>query len=126
MTVRNLVLCLLVIVCGLTAASAQTNLDPAFGSSGRSVVVANFLAAADDIAVQSDNKIILASSCRTLDIPLVPFCLTRLNEDGSVDTTFKGGANPVPSGVFTTFSGGGGVVRGIAVQSDGKVIAVGS
>src|ERR1044072_8760565 len=124
---KNLFWCILIIVAFPAAGVfAQTNLDPAFGASGRSVVIANFLAFTEDMAVQPDNKIILASSCRTIDNPQVPFCLTRMNEDGSIDGTFSGGGNPVPSGVFTTFSGGSGMVRGIAIQNDGKVIAVGT
>jgi uncharacterized delta-60 repeat protein len=125
---KTLFICLLVIGFLSTAVFAQPELDATFGTGGKSVVVSNFLAYADSIAIQPDNKIILASSCRTLDVSLVPFCLARMNEDGTLDSTFKGG---VPSsglgGVFTSIPpGGSGSVRGIVVQSDGKVIAAGS
>ncbi len=119
-----------ILVIGFISAGvfAQPELDGTFGSGGKSVIVSNFLAFADDIAIQPDNKIILAAPCRTLDIPLVPFCLTRVNEDGTMDSAFKGGVpNTSLGGVFTSFAPmGSGAVRGIAIQSDGKVIAAGS
>jgi uncharacterized delta-60 repeat protein len=123
---RNL-LCVLVVSFVLSAAAfAQPQLDATFGTGGKSLVVSNFLAYADSIAIQPDNKIILASSCRTMDIPLVPFCLARMNENGTQDIAFKGGV-PTVGGVFTSFPpGGSGSVRGIVVQSDGKVLAAGS
>ena len=107
---------------------AQPELDATFGSGGKSIVVSNFLAFADDIAIQPDNKIILAAPCRTMDIALVPFFLARMNENGTMDSTFKGGVpNTSLGGVFTSFAPmGSGTVRGIAVQSDGKVLAAGS
>jgi uncharacterized delta-60 repeat protein len=118
------------LVIGFLSAAvfAQPELDATFGTGGKSVVVSNFLAYADAIAIQPDNKIILASSCRTLDIPLVPFCLVRVNEDGTMDSAFKGGVpNTSLGGVFTSFPpGGSGIVRGIAIQNDGKIIAAGS
>ncbi|HEV7643273.1 MAG TPA: hypothetical protein VGO50_04955 [Pyrinomonadaceae bacterium] len=121
--------CVLLVIGFISAGVfAQPELDATFGSGGRSVVVSNFLAYADDIAIQPDNKIILASSCRTMDSPLVPFCLARMNEDGTMDSTFKGGVpNTSFGGVFTSFAPmGSGSARGIALQGDGKVIAVGS
>jgi uncharacterized delta-60 repeat protein len=79
------------------------------------------------MAIQPDNKIILVSSCGTLEIAHVPFCLVRVNEDGSPDTTFKAGYPFTSSwGVYTlfepTYQGG---AEGVVVQPDGKVIAVG-
>lgn len=124
---RNLLWCLLIIGFVLnTGASAQTALDPTFGG-GSTFPSFNGRAYAHDIAIQPDNKIILVSSCGTLEIAHVPFCLVRVNEDGSSDTTFKGGY-PFPSswGVYTlfepTYDGG---AEGVVVQPDGKVVAVG-
>jgi hypothetical protein len=83
------------------------------------MIATNFLAFADDIAIQPDNKIILSAPCRTLDIAMIPFCLARMNEDGSMDSSFKGGVpNTSLGGVFTSFSpAGSGVVRGIALPA---------
>jgi uncharacterized delta-60 repeat protein len=107
---------------------AQPELDATFGTGGKSAVISNFLGFADDIAIQPDNKIIFAAPCRTLDVALIPFCLTRMNEDGTLDSTFKGGTPAISAGgVFTSFTpGGSGLVRGITLQNDGKVLAVGS
>lgn len=125
---RNLFWCFLIIGFVLnTGVPAQTALDPTFGPGGSRVISFNGRAYARDMAIQPDNKIILVSSCGTLEIAHVPFCLVRVNEDGSSDTTFKAGY-PFNSswGVYTlfepTYHGG---AEGVVVQPDGKVIAVG-
>ncbi|HMJ88307.1 MAG TPA: Calx-beta domain-containing protein, partial [Candidatus Acidoferrum sp.] len=73
---------------------------------------------ADDIvrtvAVQPDGKIIVGGSFFTFNgVPRAH--LVRLNVDGTVDLTFDTGSG---------FAGGD--VRSVALQSDGKVLAVGS
>jgi uncharacterized delta-60 repeat protein len=79
------------------------------------------------MAIQPDNKIILISSCGTLEIAHVPFCLVRVNEDGSSDTTFKAGYPYTSSwGVYTLFEPTyHGAAEGVVVQPDGRVVAVG-
>ena len=125
---RNLFWCLLIIGFVLSSGvPAQTALDPTFGSGGSKVISFNGRAYAHDMAIQPDNKIILVSSCGTLEIAHVPFCLVRVNEDGSSDTTFKAGYPFTSSwGVYTlfepTYQGG---AEGVVLQPDGKVVAVG-
>ncbi|MEZ5425144.1 MAG: hypothetical protein R2747_02660 [Pyrinomonadaceae bacterium] len=86
-----------------------------FGSSGTPA----------DVITQPDNKIIMLSSCRTLlQIPAAPFCIVRLNEDSTLDTTFNNTGY-----TFTLVPGSPGDTGGAtaaALQSDGKLVAVGT
>jgi uncharacterized delta-60 repeat protein len=115
-----------------TNALAQPELDITFNSTGK--VVLNLLerAGAYDVAVQPDNKIIMVSGCSKSGVGNVPICVVRLNEDGSLDTTFGAGAPGnlgEPGSVLTKFNVGGdetGRGVGIALQSDGKIVAVGT
>jgi uncharacterized delta-60 repeat protein len=49
---------------------------------------------ANRVAIQSDGKILIGGTCRQGSERRV--CFTRLNTDGSFDTTFGGGANNLP------------------------------
>jgi uncharacterized delta-60 repeat protein len=124
---RNIFWCLIIVGFFLNArVLAQPELDTTFGSGGTNIVTFGALAGAQDMAVQSDNKIIMVSSCNHIQLSRVPFCAVRMNENGSFDNTFHN-ANPTNSpGVLTLFdSSGNGVAMGVAVQGDGKVIVVG-
>ena len=68
------------------------------------------------VAVQSDGKIVVGGSFTELN-GVTSNRIARLNADGTPDTTFSS----------KTGSGfGGGVVRALAVQSDGKIVAGGA
>jgi uncharacterized delta-60 repeat protein len=71
--------------------------------------------AASDVAVQPDGRIVVAGYNFYIGSPR--FGLARYNADGSLDTTFSG------DGVQTTDNGSG--IGGIALQADGKIVAVG-
>ena len=82
---------------------------------------------ASGVALQSDNKIVLAGTCFDTTFSNADFCVARLNVDGTLDASFVG-----PSG-----TGGGKFVlpigtaddklRGVAVQaSDGKIVLMGT
>jgi uncharacterized delta-60 repeat protein len=90
-------------------------LDSTFGSGGK--VVFNQTGYYNEIwalALQSDGKI-LATGDTNGD-----YAVTRLNTDGSLDTTF--GTN----GMVTVAPGGaGGRAFGVVVQSDGKIVLAG-
>lgn len=124
---KKLVLCLLlsVSIFGIEALAQTGVLDPTFGNGGTKVVSFNGKAYTRDMVIQPDNKIIVVSSCQTLEVPFIPFCAARVNEDGTTDTTFKGGY-PFTSayGVYTILSAGG--AEGVVLQPDGKVVVVGS
>jgi uncharacterized delta-60 repeat protein len=101
-----------------SAAIAQTGaLDMSFGSGGK--VVTDFTAA-DDIAhavgVQSDGKIVAGGLAGSS----AKFSLSRYEADGDLDTSFGGDGK-----VLTDFGSGVEWVNSLAIQSDGKVVAVG-
>ena len=91
------------------------SLDDSFGQGG---MVTNFFnegGQGDALVIQSDGKIVLGGSARNgfgSD-----FALARYDTNGVLDASF-GGTGIVTDGV-------GIVVNGMAVQSDGKIIAVG-
>lgn len=67
-----------------------------------------------DIAVQSDGKIVVAGTDG------VDFLVARYLSDGSPDASFDG------DGSLATDFGGGDVGYGLALQSDGKIVVAGS
>jgi len=96
------------------------SLDTAFGTGG--IVTTDVGAGYDDaysVAIQSDGKIIVAGSSR--NGAKDSFALVRYNTDGSLDTAFGTG------GIVTTDIGADyDYVSGVAIQSDGKILAAGT
>ena len=118
---RNLLASLLFMVfVFMLGVSAQPELDATFAGGGKTTIVFGATASADDLAIQPDNKIVLVSSCFHISLGSFPFCAIRLNADGSIDDTFR--TFPTSSGVYTAF---GTDVTGVALQSAGKIVAVG-
>src|SRR5581483_7061465 len=66
------------------------------------------------VAVQPDGKIVAAGFS---DFSGTGFALARYNPDGSLDTSFNG------TGTLTTSIGGAALASGVALQSDGKIVA---
>jgi uncharacterized delta-60 repeat protein len=85
-------------------------LDPTFGSGGL-VTTPAAGSGARAVIVQPDGKILAAGG---------DFTLVRYNANGTLDTTF--GNNGL---VQTAVGKYGGVLNGLALESDGKVVAVG-
>ena len=106
------------------ASGAPGDLDPALGGDGSvltSIGETPGEAEASATVVQPDGKIVAAGGVRT-GFSATDFALVRYNADGSVDTTF--GNDGV---VRTPFSPGSiDFVNGLALQPDGKIIAVGA
>jgi uncharacterized delta-60 repeat protein len=99
--------------------AADGDLDPTFGSGGK--VTTDFSGSdnvAQAIALQPDGKIIAAGSAGPY--PLVDFALARYNGDGSLDSTFGSGGK-----VTTDFFGSVDGANGVALQTDGKIVAAG-
>ena len=97
------------------------SLDTSFSGDG---MVTTFFSAGDDvgsgIAVQSDGKIVVAGTSDNLS-GTSEFAVARFNVDGSLDNSFSG------DGMVTlSFTAGDDVGSGIAVQSDGKIVVVGT
>ncbi|MFD0273974.1 calcium-binding protein [Kitasatospora sp. NPDC127111] len=99
------------------AVAAPGDLDPTFGTGGR--VTTDFGGGEDDadaVAVQSDGKIVAVGYAGAFG----DFALARYNPDGSLDSGFGTGGR-----VTTDFNGGSDGARGVAIQSDGKIVVVG-
>ena len=77
------------------------------------------------VAVQPDQKIIVAGTCSNLTSGYYDFCVVRLLPDASLDTSFNaGGTTP---GVATVAPGPFyNVASGLTLQADGKIVIVGS
>ena len=92
-------------------------LDSGFDDDGR--VTTNFTAsfdAATAVAVQTDGKIVAAGGASVDEF----FALARYNADGTLDSTFGGEGT-----VVTNFTSRADFAWDLAVQTDGKLVAVG-
>lgn len=99
-------------------------LDTSFGGSGKvGVDMGAPTDVANAVAFQPDGKIVVAGYVNSIvgNPPNTPnFGLIRLNSDGSLDNSFG------IRGKLVTNFGGGDVARSLSIQSDGRIIAVGS
>jgi len=99
--------------------AADGALDPTFGPGG--IVTTDFGGSSDyasDIALQPDNKLIVAGS--NFSGSDYDFALARYNGDGSLDPTFGADGK-----VTTDFGSGDNEAQAVALQPDGKIIAAG-
>jgi uncharacterized delta-60 repeat protein len=90
------------------------SLDASFSGDGRQTTNLGGNDGANAVALQSNGKIIVAGSDGD------NFALARYNANGSLDTTFSGdGRQTTDFGAFFERA------NGVALQSDGKIVAVG-
>ena len=94
------------------------SLDNSFDGDGK--VTTNFgpgssSAILSQIALQGDGRIVAGGSFRG------DFAIARFNTDGSLDNSFDGDGR-----VTTDFNGASDALEGMAIQSDGKIVAAGS
>lgn len=94
------------------------SLDSTFSGDGIDTAVSfgEFGSSADAVALQADGKIVAGGEVGSSG----GFALARYNTDGSVDATFSGDGEQV------TQINGGGEISGLAVQSNGKIVATGT
>jgi uncharacterized delta-60 repeat protein len=84
---------------------------------------------AGDLAIQPDGKIVVVGTTLFQNRPSYDFAVVRYNANGNLDTTFDNdgqfGSN---DGIQTTdiFNGSSDWARGVALQSDGKIVVVGT
>ena len=96
-------------------------LDTTFGARGRVRTDFPGLAAVpSSVVIQSDGKIVVAGGAFPLFTFLGDFKVVRYNPNGSLDTSFGDG------GIVTTTFPEGSYAFALALQSDGKIIAVGT
>jgi uncharacterized delta-60 repeat protein len=96
--------------------NSDGSLDTSFGVSGKVITNLGGADVIEDVAIQSDGKIV-AAGFRLF--PGWDFALARYNPDGSLDTSF--GVN----GVVITDFGSTDQAVAIAIQPDGKIVATG-
>ncbi|MFH8738423.1 calcium-binding protein [Streptomyces sp. NPDC017964] len=109
-----------------TAAAAPGALDPTFSGDGK--VLTSFADDdyANDVAVQSDGKIVSVGASADYSVFESDFALARHNADGTLDTSFGG------DGTVTTAINNmnpdfqWSEAHAVALQPDGKIVAVGS
>ena len=101
----------------LSRYNTNGSLDTTFGTAG--IVTANLLnGIAIDISIQTDGKIVVAGYSSSNGSQSL-FSLTRYNTNGSLDNTFGN------VGIVTTSIGVNSLARGIALQTDGKIVVTG-
>ncbi len=104
-------------VFALSRHNTNGSLDTTFGTAG--VITTNLLdGIANDISIQADGKIVVAGFS-SYNGPQSLFSLTRYNTNGSLDNTFGN------VGIVTTSIGVNSLARGIALQTDGKIVVTG-
>jgi uncharacterized delta-60 repeat protein len=105
----------------LARVNADGSLDSTFGNNGEvTTVIGSGDALVNDVAVQADGKIVAAGSFEAAD-DNHDFALARYSSNGTLDRTFgrKGKETDDLFGSTDDF------IRGIVLQADGKIIAVG-
>ncbi len=103
--------------------AADGALDYSYGDSGKTVIQFPFEddAYVNGVAIQKDNKVLLSGyGYHDYFNPIYDGVITRLNTNGSVDSSF--GTN----GVIQTNINGYGSYGAIAVQVDGKLVVIGA
>lgn len=115
---------------GTIARAAAGGFDPTFGSNGK--VTANLGMSVHATALQTDGKIVVGGSAGSQIPPWYPsdFAVGRFNSDGTPDDGSAHDSTPHDSfgsgGKTTTdILGSSDEVAAIAIQPDGKIVAVG-
>jgi uncharacterized delta-60 repeat protein len=123
---RNLIAGMLLAHAGFLVHAAPGDLDPTFGASSAlpgtvlTDVATNSNDSAVKVLVQTDRKVIVVGRCNQQGTSL-DFCATRYNADGVLDTGFSGDGKQV-----FAMTASPDFAYGAALQSDGKLIIVGS
>lgn len=93
-------------------------LDTTFGGSGRvSTLLSPTGTTISNMALQGDGKIVVAGASPQ-QVGGIAILLARYNADGGLDTGFGTNGRVIDTG--------GGQIRAIAIQSDGKIVAAGT
>ena len=106
--------------------NADGSLDTSFDGPGTPgngkfllSIAGSLSAGADAVAVQPDGKIVVAGTCSG------KFCIARLNENGSFDTTFTGIGGTSAGHFALTIGTSTDTFTGMALQPDGMIVLAG-
>ena len=108
---------------GLARVGPHGRLDPTFGNGGK--VITHFTSAyeyAYGVAMQANGKIVVVGRANAPGVVTgaVDFCVARYRVSGLLDSTFGSGGK-----VFTDFDKGEDTARGVAMQSNGRIVVAG-
>jgi len=101
--------------------NSDGSLDTNFGNNG--IVIQELSPAfetANDLALQSDGKIIVAGNIFSPATQSVDFAVARFNQNGTLDTSFG------TSGLATVNQSSQDIFNAVVVQPDNKIVAVGT
>lgn len=102
--------------------NSDGSLDSTFGVGGKAIGNGGNGGYITSIAIQSDGKIVAAGYNVVLAGSLnLNFAVVRYNTNGSLDTSFGDNGR-----VFTDVGGRNDIMRAIAIQPDGKIVAAGT
>jgi uncharacterized delta-60 repeat protein len=111
----------------ITRLNADGTLDKTFNKTGKQTVSfkKNATEIASAVAIQADGKIVVAGSVQNTGLDY-DFGVTRLNTDGTLDTTF--GIAGLSVAAFNLGGTGNNtdIAQGVAIQADGKIVVAGS
>ncbi|HEX9989325.1 MAG TPA: hypothetical protein VGE45_12710 [Chloroflexia bacterium] len=102
----------------LSRYTTSGNLDTGFSGDGKVITEFVYGGEISAVAIQSDGKIVAAGGSGGSS---TNFTLVRYTTNGSLDTSFSGDGK-----VTTDFGGNADRARGVAIQSDGKIVAGGT
>lgn len=105
------------------ASGSGGSVDATFGTGGRVITAfGNEEDVANDVVVQTDGKIIAGGFTQAVanDDSSRDFALVRYNSDGTLDQTFGNGGR-----VTTDFNSNRNEINALALQTDGKIVAIG-
>jgi uncharacterized delta-60 repeat protein len=101
--------------------NSEGSLDTTFGTGGIvTTPISSYIDSAYAVAIH-DSIIVTAGYCWNSSTNNYDFCLARYNSDGSLDTTFGTGGK-----VITSVGSGDEAAYGVAIQDDGKIVAIGA
>jgi uncharacterized delta-60 repeat protein len=98
------------------------SLDTTFHFDGKRLTDFGGVEEAADVAIQSNGKIVVVGIVGSAPgtIGIFDAAIARYNSDGTLDTTFSGDGKQT-----TDFGGDKNSLEGVAIQSNGKIVAVG-
>ncbi len=104
----------------ITRYNPDGSLDPSFSGDGKQTTEFGGSDLAMGVAIQGNGRIVVVGRGGTTNLGATDFAIARYNANGSLDNTFSGDGKQT-----TDFGGAEERATGVALQADGKIVAVG-